>query len=36
MAYIKPEEIVDHLSSAFRKALETSVREALPEAQFDS
>lgn len=36
MANIKTEEIVDHLSSEFRKALEIAVREVLPEAQFDS
>jgi len=36
MARVKPEEIVDHLSSEFRRALEAAVREVIPEAEFDS
>jgi hypothetical protein len=35
MARMKPEEIVDHLSSEFGKALAAAVREVIPEARFD-
>ena len=35
MARIQPEEIVDHLSSEFRRALEQAVLKVLPEAEFD-
>jgi len=35
VARIKPEEIVDDLSSEFRGALEDAVLEVLPNAQFD-
>lgn len=36
MARVKAEEIVDHLSSEFRAALEISVNEVIPGAKFDS
>ena len=35
MARVKIEEIVDHLSSEFRRALAEAVRENVPEADFD-
>ena len=35
MARIKIEEIVDHLSSDMRKALESAVENVIPGAQFD-
>lgn len=35
MARIKPEEIIDDLSSEFKSALAESVREVIPNAQFD-
>ena len=35
MARINPEEIVDDLSSEFRRALEDAVLEILPNAEFD-
>jgi len=35
MARIKPEEIVDDLSSEFRRALSDAVSEVLPGASFD-
>jgi hypothetical protein len=35
MAQIKPEEIVDHLDSEMRRALEAAVKEVIPEAIFD-
>ena len=36
MARVKPEAIVDHLSSEFRRALEDAVKEVTPQANFDS
>lgn len=36
MARIRPEDIVDDLSSEMRRALEDAVREVLPNAEFDS
>ncbi len=36
MARVKIEEIVDHLSSEMRRALEEAVRAQLPGAKFDS
>jgi hypothetical protein len=36
MAEVKIEEVVDHLSSDMRRALEEAVREAIPGAVFDS
>ncbi len=36
MAKIKPEEIVDDLSTEMRRALEDAVREVIPDAQFDA
>jgi hypothetical protein len=35
MARVKPEHIIDDLSSEMRKALGDAVREVLPEAEFD-
>lgn len=35
MARIKVEEIVDHLSSEFRRALAETVREHIPNAEFE-
>jgi hypothetical protein len=35
MARVQPDEIVDHLSTEFRKALADAVREVIPNAQFD-
>lgn len=35
MAHLMVEEIVDHLSSEFRKALAQTVRSTLPDASFD-
>ena len=35
MARIKPEEIIDDLSSEFRRALSDAVSELLPSVQFD-
>ena len=35
MARVKIEEIVDHLSSEFRCALEDTVKKVFPEAKFD-
>jgi hypothetical protein len=36
MAQIQPEEIVDHLRSEMRRALEEAVKEVIPNAVFDS
>jgi hypothetical protein len=36
MAQVKIEEIVDHLSSEMRRALEDAVQAQIPGAQFDS
>jgi len=36
MARVRIEEIVDHLSSEMRKALEDAVREVLSDDEFDS
>lgn len=36
MAQIKIEEIVSHLSTEFRRALEATVRSKLPDTPFDS
>jgi len=36
MAKVKPDEIVDHLSSEFSRALESAVNEVLPAAKFDN
>ena len=36
MARIQPDEIVDELSSEFRRALEDAVNEVIPNANFDS
>jgi hypothetical protein len=36
MAQIKPEEIVDHLSSEMRRALERAVKQVIPDAEFNS
>lgn len=36
MARIKPEDIIDDLSRDMRRALEDSVREVMPDAEFDS
>ncbi|WP_312919777.1 hypothetical protein [Stutzerimonas nitrititolerans] len=36
MAQVQIEEIVDHLSTEMRKALEEAVRSVAPTAQFDS
>lgn len=35
MAKIKVEDIVDHLDSEFRKALEEAVNHVIPDATFD-
>ena len=35
MAQIQVEELVDHLSSEFRRALTDTIREVLPDADFD-
>ena len=35
MAQVQMEEIVDHLSSDMRRALEAAVQEVIPNAQFD-
>jgi hypothetical protein len=35
VARIQPEEVVDHLSSEFKPALEAAVNEVCPSAQFD-
>lgn len=35
MARIKAEEIVDHLSREFRKALEFAVQDEIPDVDFD-
>jgi len=35
MARVKPEEIIDDLSSEMRKALATAVSECLPDVAFD-
>jgi hypothetical protein len=35
MAQIQPEEIVDHLRSEMRRALEEAVNEVIPNAKFD-
>ncbi len=35
MARVKIEEMVEHLSSEFRKALAEAVRKELPDASFD-
>ena len=35
MAKVKMEELVDHLSTEMRRALEMAVREAVPNAEFD-
>jgi hypothetical protein len=36
MAQVKIEEVVDHLSTEMRRALEEAVGEVMPGAQFDS
>jgi hypothetical protein len=36
MAQVQMEELVDHLSSEMRRALEEAVREVMPGAKFDS
>jgi hypothetical protein len=36
MARVKPEAIVDHLSSQMRRALEEAVLRVIPDAEFDS
>lgn len=36
MARVKIEDIVDHLSSEIRKALEQAVTNVLPDAEFDA
>lgn len=36
MAKVKIEEVVDHLSSEMRRALEDAVNEVVPNARFDS
>jgi hypothetical protein len=36
MAKVKVDEVVDHLSNEMRRALEESVNEVIPGAQFDS
>jgi hypothetical protein len=36
MASIKIEEVVDHLSSEMRRALEEAVGECIPNAKYDS
>ncbi|MXN31339.1 hypothetical protein [Delftia sp. CH05] len=36
MASVKMEEIVDHLSTEVRRALENSVRQVAPDARIDS
>ena len=36
MAKLKIEDIVEHLDSEMRLALEDAVREAVPDAEFDS
>lgn len=36
MARIKPQDIVDELSSEMRRALEAAVEETIPDAKFDS
>lgn len=35
MARVKPEEIVEHLDSEFRRALAAAVHQILPSAQFN-
>jgi hypothetical protein len=35
MAQVNIEEVVDHLSSDFRRALEATIRAKIPNAQFD-
>ncbi len=35
MARVKIEEIVDHLSTEFRRALDEAVRKEIPDAEFD-
>ena len=35
MARVKIEEIIDHLSSELRKALEEAVRKEIPDAEFN-
>jgi hypothetical protein len=35
MAEVKIEEIVDHLSSEMKRALEEAVNEVIPDARFD-
>ncbi len=35
MARVKIEEIVDHLSTEFRKALDEAVRNEIPDAEFN-
>ena len=36
MARVKIEEVIDHLSSEIRKALEASIKEVLPHENVDS
>jgi len=36
MARVKIEDVVDHLSSEMRRALEDAIREEIPNAEFDS
>ena len=36
MAKVKIEEVVDHLSSEFRRALEDTLKEHFPNSDFDS
>lgn len=35
MAEVQIEEVIDHLSSEMKKALETAVNEVIPNASFD-
>lgn len=35
MAHVQVEELVDHLSSEFRRALADAIREVLPDTDFD-
>lgn len=36
MARVKIEDVVDHLSSEMRRALEDAIREEIPNAEFDA
>lgn len=35
MAYVKVEEVIDHLSSEMRRALQDAVNQVAPDANFD-